>query len=377
MSNPENKTGLKEGTEAPPNVDSHVKGVEQELKQDEKTLESLKSTKKEKLPATAAQKWLTFWIYGGFNNTAVFLVSVVATYLTKAGGNINAEGKPAYGKVGQWFKNRGDWFKKDILGKIGIKDKADGTDGNAEMAKMIFFSFVDGSIMAVLVKLMEDMKAQWAKALDEKWGTKPENEAVYTQEPKQTWGSVLGGRLLTAGIVLPTAVALSKKHNGTSFNDILFNHPGEKFGKWLVEHTKIQKIVPNMDIPYLAVTSVFEAFYTSVCTIGLLVSSRFLAGLGIKKEEPVVETASATAKQESATKTPKTEPETVVAQAEEQLHDRKVVTATGANAAVPYLRKVTAPAPSWSAGREPLAETKADAATLQKMEANNAQMQLV
>lgn len=214
---------------------------------------------------TAGLKLFDAFLYPGITNVGVFAISVVATYLTSRGDKVG-------GKVGKFFHDRGEWLIKKLTEKGLTHDQAD-------MAKMVFFSFADGSLLAPVVKKFEDNREAIAKSIDNTLGTRPDNDDAYKAEPKQTWGSVLGGRFATAAIVVPTAVALEK----AGLNNVLFSDPGKKIGEWIAKQPELAKKFGSLDIPELGKIGMFEAFYTSVCTAGLYVSSRFLASWGKDK----------------------------------------------------------------------------------------------
>jgi hypothetical protein len=293
-----------------------------------------KAPKKHK--RTLGLKLFDVGLYPILSNAAVIAVSIVATFLTARGGDTK-NGKLIYGKTGKWFQKRGDtiesWFQRK-----GASQK------NAEMGKIVFFSFLDGSIMAPLVKLLEDRREKISLWIDEKLGTKPDDMSVYAAEPKQSWGSVLGGRALTAGIVVPVAIVLSRPaflksiKNGVegiswakkgekgnkSLNDILFNDPSvrhlekaPRIKSWLnnvikkitgvtgdadiavpvVKNGTVTKIAAKQgDTAFgtFARMTYFETFYASVCTGGLYLTSRLLARIfGKRKEEKNAKNANA------------------------------------------------------------------------------------
>ncbi len=223
-------------------------------------------------PRTPGLRLFDAFLYPFLTNIGVFLISVAATYLTSRGGNTNAEGELIYGKVGQFFHKRGTWLVDKFKG-YGM------TEPQAEMSKMVFFSYVDGSLMAPAVKLFEDRRENIARSIDHALGTEPADDSVYKAEPKQSWGSVLGGRFATCAVVVPTAVALEK----AGLNDILFSNPGKKLGEMVASKPQIAKRFGSLDIAELGKIGVFEAFYTSVCTAGLYFSSRLFARIGEKK----------------------------------------------------------------------------------------------
>lgn len=294
--------------------------------------------KKQKKPRTRGL-WLFDAVLYNFTNFAVFAISVVFTYLTQHGATRRAsdgtilktyeteksadgktdlryitkdkdggvagtykaeETKLVFGGFGRWMNQRGVKLS-NIFQSWGMSKDA------AEMSKMVFFSFADGTLVAPLVKLAEDRREKIAYWLDKKMGTVPEDMSVYDAEPKQSWGSVLAGRLATVSVVVPTAVLLEgigtksngwkgkwtwnvdKKNNkdAKSLNDLMFNDPGEAIGSRIAENTQKARKYGVIDVPYLYKTFTFEAFYTTVCTVGLYYSSRFIARLTGKKDAPV------------------------------------------------------------------------------------------
>ncbi len=232
-----------------------------------------KSSPLQPLERTAGLKLVDKIIYPLVNNVGVFVISVGATFLTSHGHEVakSFENKGFLANGVAWvchgMEDRGDWLKEQFK-KVKIEGEA------AEMAKMVTFSFADGCLMAPFVKILEDNRGNIARKIDNVLGTTPENEEVYDAELKQSWGSVLGGRFLTAGIVVPTAVILEK----TGANNLLFTKASEvmaeQFAKYRPEDVQRFGMQQVTDLSKIAV---FEAFYTSVCTYGLYQSSRFLA----------------------------------------------------------------------------------------------------
>ncbi|MEJ0009415.1 MAG: hypothetical protein WDN72_02135 [Alphaproteobacteria bacterium] len=142
------------------------------------------------------------------------------------------------------------------------------------MAKMVFFSFADGSLVAPFVKLFEDKRETIARRIDDKLGSTPADLSAYEAEPKQSWGTVVAGRLVTVGVVVPTAVALDK----AGLNEKLFGRPGLRLGEWIAR-TPLARSFGRLDVPGLFKVVFFEFFYTSVCTTGLYFLSRGIARL--------------------------------------------------------------------------------------------------
>jgi hypothetical protein len=232
-------------------------------------------------------------VYPIINNFLVFAISVYATYLTSHGNKVADPTK--FFDIGHAFRARGNelvnWFKgegKLLWHKLPSPFKLD--HGAADMAKMVTFSFLDGSIVAILVALLENYSVLWARKLDNLLGTPKteETEAAYRERTKhkQTVGSLFLGRIATCAIVVPTAVALNQKTHlfgilkkARSFNELLFNRPGLMAGLNLKKsYPTLQQKFPKIKLPTALKVIFFEGFYTGVCTAGLYGSSRLITG---------------------------------------------------------------------------------------------------
>ncbi len=319
--------------------------------QEASTPEAGKSHKGKRPKRSTGLRVFDVMLYPLITNVGVFVISVAATYLTTKGNMTNfgrelvsekeallhaekqlAEGvtkashelvgqktsslmpgeKLVYGKTGEFFQKRGAWLVEKFQGMGMSKDTAD-------MSKMVFFSFADGSLLAPVVKLLEDRRERIGKWIDQKLDSVPDDPNVYKSEPKQSWLSVLGGRAATAAIVVNTAVALEAKvlpnkrpdiFKGAkiSLNDKMFIAPGIDLGKWINKNPGVSKVFGKHDAAEIAKVSIFEAVYTSICTAGLYFSSRLFARkLNKRKEEkearehgiPLQEAASTTSTQGS------------------------------------------------------------------------------
>jgi len=210
------------------------------------------------------------FLYTFFTNTSVFLVSLGFTYMTKHGKTVGAENS-ILRNVGTWFAERREPIMNGLK-KLGIKSEQAREDFTT-----VIFSFVDGTLFSFLVKPLEDRREKIARKIDDALGTTPENLKAYEAEPKQSWRSVIEGRALTSAIVLPVAFAMEK----TGGNKAIFYRAGDKMANF------VKTSLPKLDVwlgkktihhkNYFFQTGVFEAFYTSVCTIGLYFISRAVA----------------------------------------------------------------------------------------------------
>ena len=238
---------------------------------------------------TPGLKLFDVFLYPILTNIIVFGVSVGATYLTNRGAEKNAVGELLHGKLGKFFNERGEWLREKFTA-MGM------SNNQADMSKMVAFSFIDGSLMAPVVKAFEDRREHIGRAIDTHLGTVPKNDDAYDAEPKQSWLSVLAGRLGVVSLIVPTAYALDK----TGLNDTLFNKPGYKFGEYLASKPAIAKLAGKFHLPELARVGAFEAFYTSVCTAGLYFSSRFIADKIRHDKTPYTNPAAAPLETQSA-----------------------------------------------------------------------------
>lgn len=278
-------------------------------------------------------------IYPLVTNPAVWGLSVIATYLTQKGGDkhaaataINETGKtikaffeedgkevlrkvapgeslegakiPEFGMIGRGLASRGKWLDQKFK-NLGASDE------QAQGLRFVTFSFIDGSLLEPITSTLEKNRNDISQGIDGVLGTQPKDTAVYDEEPARGDGSLLAGRAITAGIVVPTALYLNKERgtniDGTpkkSFNATLLDEPGIKLGEnvqAMIEHG-LENVKPTtlgeratlvaakmskgldklsghtLDKKSLFQTIVFEAFYTTVCTAGLYASSWLLAG---------------------------------------------------------------------------------------------------
>ncbi len=219
--------------------------------------------------------------YAGLVNSVIFFFSAASTFFTYHGNTVGKPGS-ALRWIGEAFYTRRKPIE-NTLAKIGIKGEA------GKIGTTVFWSFFDGTLFAPLIKLIEDRREKIALSIDTVLGTKSDNMRAYDAEPKQSWSSVIAGRLQTLGIVLPVAIIMEK----TGGNKKIFYDGGEKMmaltEKYLpAVDKKMTKLVSAPHAPEfaselpvrkktLAHVLSFEAFYTSICTIGTYLFSRGFA----------------------------------------------------------------------------------------------------
>lgn len=254
--------------------------------------ETDKETASKRTPGT----WLfDTMLYPVLTNFGVFAISVAATYMTN------------FGPEGNFLKKRGDWVMKFLTEGVDppkqftglAKRLAKNGEGPlvralskplklpfpipypvAYYGKMLFFSFADGCIMAPVVKLFEDRRKPISQTFDKIIGTQPDDPSIYDQEPKQTWGSVLKGRLVASASIIPPFIMLTKKYGSDkTLNERIFGKPAnEKIAPWVKKNIpKLAKWFPGEKLPGIIETCIFEAVFTSITTGALYLSSRFFA----------------------------------------------------------------------------------------------------
>ena len=217
-------------------------------------------------PRSLGLRTFDFFLYPMVTNFGVFGISFFATYLTNKGSARGANGELLFGEWGRLAQKRGDMVYNGFRG-AGLGHKS------ADMAKMVTWSFIDGCALAPVIKVFEDKREDIGKWIDTHYGNNVIDESQYNAEPKQTWGSILGGRALTAAVVVPTAVVLDK----AGLNEKLFNAPGRKIGEFIGRNPDIRKAFGKFDPKESGRIAMFEIFYTSVCTAGLYYISRAIA----------------------------------------------------------------------------------------------------
>ena len=255
---------------------------------------------KAKPKRTFGLKTVDVVIYPLLTNVGVFALSVWTSYVTNFRTPVDPNPsdpllKRTYDIVCRSLHGRAkNWFAP-VERMLGVPEGSKAA-GNI---KMVFFSFVDGTLLAPLIKLLEDQRNNLAKKIDTVFGTKPADESVYNIEPHQTWKSILLGRAKTALIVASTAlvlqnvsvakveggIAITQGNDANNLNKSFLGNFGE-----FVEKNVMKRFAPKVNEAFgdksgkFSYTLAFEAFYTSVCTGCLYIFSRAFARKGEEKK---------------------------------------------------------------------------------------------
>ena len=182
-----------------------------------------------------------------------------------------------FGKAGAGgFKDRYDKWVKSMTEWMGKQQSfshlpADELATKAEHYVDVLISFGAGTILVSPIKLFEDQRQSFAKAIDKLFGTTPKDPTQYKEEPKQSWLSVLGGRVLTFGIILGVSTTFGRKI------DQALEATSEFFvGGWKALNPNVSAKTAEQVSQWSFVTA-FEVFYTAVTTSLLYVISRAIA----------------------------------------------------------------------------------------------------
>ncbi len=128
------------------------------------------------------------------------------------------------------------FFSKTIL-KNASPETLHGTAGNMSM---IFILGMGGNTMVAPIKWLEDHRQSNAAKIDNLLGTTPPDKDVIAKEPKQSWKSVLTGRLLSWGACFASVAAVGPKLVG-KVNDY-FGEKGANFWMKMKPHSNPVKV---------------------------------------------------------------------------------------------------------------------------------------
>ena len=211
---------------------------------------------------TAGNRVFDLLVYPTIAFGVVFAFSAWMLHTTKFGTGALKQRYDGWVKGATEWMGRQSWFKSLSPQDLAVK---------AKHYVDVLISFAAGTLLISPIKLMEDHRQTLSRKLDIIMGTTPPDQHAYAEEPKQTWGSVLGGRALTFGIVLGVSTVGGKYIDGAL----------EKLAKGFENTWK--SFNQNASAKALqrarewSFVSAFEGFYTAVCAVLLYVISRTLA----------------------------------------------------------------------------------------------------
>jgi hypothetical protein len=138
----------------------------------------------------------------------------------------------------------------------------------AKSHAMVLVSFLAGSLLIAPIKLFEDRRHTISQKIDNALGTAPADPSHYAKEPKQSWLSVMGGRVVTFGSVLALALSVGS-HIDRGSMKVASKLTGE-----IPPGMKPELASKKWQRAYVAS---FETFYTALCASLVYVLSRTFA----------------------------------------------------------------------------------------------------
>jgi hypothetical protein len=212
-------------------------------------------------------------VYTGLNNILTFVLSLGIAYGLKHGFKKTGAGNPASNA----------WFEKasKTLGE-GLDKISTGLGKNAPRIMMTSALGVGGTLMIAPIKFLEDRRTQLVDRLNKMVGDTTD-PAQLKEAPKQTWGSLILGRVAAWSVVFASLTGAEKLLGAdrfTRFSDSFAEHVVAKpLGKSIKIHGKetAQFRLGNI--------AAIDLFATIAATLVLEISSKFFAG---RREEKVL-----------------------------------------------------------------------------------------
>lgn len=150
-------------------------------------------------------------------------------------------------------------------------------DAVARNTTMVFTLGMGGHTLMAPIKWLEDNRQKNAAKIDKLLGTEPPDSEVVAREPKQSWGSVLSGRMLSWGIAFATVTAMGPK---------LISKVNNSFSKKGVDAWMKFKPQSNPEsVKKWSDIISFDVAFTAVTAFVTYAFSRFVAKKGEKEPD--------------------------------------------------------------------------------------------
>jgi hypothetical protein len=208
-------------------------------------------------------------VYGGISYAAQAASGIILTHWMKFGG-----GRKHYDKIANWLgPNFISKIKPSKTGAAAIKE----ADSWITVTTMVMM----GNLFLLPVKWLENRKPKIVRWLNDKQNEKhPPSEqeraeqekslALLDREPKQTWGSLLGGRAFGLAAVYGVLYGIGTKNNETaeiwSANQIIKGT--EKVG--------LKKLAASKTYENYLRIGFYDVLYSMVSAGGLYIYSHFI-----------------------------------------------------------------------------------------------------
>jgi hypothetical protein len=257
----QNKLNVERQEDAPPPV---AAPVPQQTNASEHSSES-NNTKKRRTFGNKLFDWLVYPSIAWLGNSAL---GVYITHETGKGNEFAAF---------KWIRQANDKFYEKFnqsvesgIMKNVIKDKSpENIKAWAGGISTYFLLSLGGTLLMWPIKAMEDNRKKLAAKLDNTFGTTPPDQKEIEKEPKQSWFSVLSGRVLSVSIGFAAFLAMTPKN-------------ADKASKWFGEKVTsgLSKVFKNADKKNMREwmdIAAFDIVFTSITAAVTYMFSRFVA----------------------------------------------------------------------------------------------------
>lgn len=204
-----------------------------------------------------------FGVFGSVAWAGVATLSALSAHESMHGSN------PAFG----WLRTLNDKSYsglRSLLSSTILKGASEEMiHGYAKGTTMFLTLGMGGNALAGIIKWLEDNRQRNAALIDNTLGTTPPDPETIAHEPKQTWKSVISGRLMSWGGSYLAFLAMGPKLTG---------HLGDFFGKHATD--LVMKIRPGSNpanVRRWADIAAFDALFTMITAGATYGISRFIA----------------------------------------------------------------------------------------------------
>ncbi len=235
-----------------------AKPVDSKENMDAKAIEAEKKPKR-----TFGNKLYDFLVFAPIAWGGVWISSAATGYQALHGTNKN------FNWLRTMNKNVGEWIHKTLARTVMKNSSPEDVEG---MAKNLGFTFILGMGSHPLmgpIKWLEDHRQSNAAKIDKMLGTTPPDGQAIKQEPKQSWASVISGRMASWATAFVALAAM-----GPKFTKQLNDAVGERVtNKWMSFRPGDNRVKVNRWANLLA----FDALGTIITASVTYVFSRFVA----------------------------------------------------------------------------------------------------
>ncbi len=211
-----------------------------------------------KRPASVGERVFDFTVYGLMNWVGTFVITVPIAW----GMQYSKAASPLFNKAASkleggmpWLLRKVDWVLSPIRKVPPAAKMADRAQGAASNFLMTCTTMQGGNIMLIPIKWAENRKIKAVAAINRMVGDTTDPSTVEAV-PKQTWGSLIKGRLTAFAVVWLTFTGASMAIPKT------FGAFAEEFGHAFAKWFKGKSYGPNLPAGLLEEQAVLRATAT-------------------------------------------------------------------------------------------------------------------